>query len=236
MGNLMRKKLLILLIVSAALAVTLTGCGKKALKVSGIISEILNKEGIKKSSVVSVGDYKKFKRSFSEIVFREDEFDRYIEENFGKYGELSDELVSEEFGFDSLEEFYEAKKEEYLNHLKIEQILEARDETINYLISIAEFELDDEEVANYSKQFVYSEQNYSLLFGYDSFDEYLKEERGMSEEAFLQECIENGTRELKKVLIIGAVSYKENLEEGIDTSDDMRFQDLENNFYDFFFE
>lgn len=237
MENLMRKKHLLLYIVSLAFALIFVGCGKeKTLKVSGIVSGILEKEGIRKSAIVSVGDYKNFKKCFSDITFREDEFDRYIEENYGKYGELSGEIVSEEFGFESLEEFYEAKKEEYLNHLEIEQILAARDETIEYLISISSFRLDDEEVANYSKQFVYSEQNYALIFGYDSFDEYLREERGLSEEAFLRECIESGTRELKRVLVIGAVSYQEGLDNGIDVNDEMRFQELENNFYDFFFE
>ena len=214
---------------------SLTSCQQlNSVELSSVTEAILQSYGVEKSSITSIGDYDLIHIELSAPNFDDEGFKVYFDEVYSSFGKLTDEFVEKQFGFDSVEELVEDEKEQYAGHLRTMAIYEAEAEVINKLLLEATFQLDEKEVAEYSKQIVYREQNFSTLFGYDSFDEYVEEELGYSESQFLQNCITQGEKEMKRYLVVGAIAKKENLDADVNENTPEAYAWLENQVFDLF--
>lgn len=214
----------------------LGGCKheKKWLEVSNVVKEVMRTDGITNCHISSLCDYKNVHYYLTIPQFTEDEFELYFSEETKAYGVLTDELVKAEFEFDSVEKLRQNYRDNYLEHLKILKILSARDEIINYLIDNSHITLDEEEVAVFARGVVHDYENEALLYGYVDLDQYVQEVLNLSESEFMEECVKEAKKGIKKLLVLGAVAYKEKIE--IDQQDDIytSFQMLENKIYEIF--
>lgn len=229
----MRQRI-VLYIVLMVVFLSASSCGKSNhLKVEESVRDMMKEEKLEHCYITSIGDYKSFKVHLYTPQVSEEEYElNFVEEA----GENVDAGYIEKLGFDSIEDYRNDVDKKYMEHLKIQRILSARAEIINFLLGTARFELDESEVAEFSKRMVYQEQNYSLLFGYDSFEDYLSEELQMTEKQFLQKCYDDAELEIKKCLIIGAIAEKESI--SILLGEDLydTYQNIENAVYDLFME
>ncbi|MBR4731732.1 MAG: hypothetical protein IK081_03090, partial [Lachnospiraceae bacterium] len=137
-------KRIIITLVSCVFILGMASCGDKTrLMISPVIQEMLEREGIKNSYVSSIGDYKDVRKELSIPQVTEKEFEAYFEEEFSKYGSLSDSVVQEAFGYASVQELKENERISYLEHLKFMELMEARSEVMQQLISRSSFQLDE---------------------------------------------------------------------------------------------
>ena len=232
----MRRSLLCLCVVLLAI-LSLTACGdKEPIGVNKVVSEMLAGEKVSHCYVVSLGDYHSFKVQLRTPQVSEEEYLKNFNSETETIGELTDEYVRNELGYSSIEEYRKEVDKSYLEHLKVMAIFDARSKINDYLLDIAVFHLDENDIAEFSKRMVYKEQNYSILFGYESFEEYLSEELQLTEKQFLQRCYEEAEREIKKCLLIGTVAELEKIvvPEGEDLN--ITYQELESEVYDLFME
>lgn len=224
------------LVLFGVLALLFCSCGKETrLPVSPIVSELMEKIGVSHCYINKLGDYHTYKQELHVPVFTDDEVTAAFQKEISVYGELTDEVVKAELDFESLSDYEEYFRRQYVEQAKIDLIFAARCAVEEYLLSIAEFQLDEKEVAEYSRHLVYREENLSTIYGYNSFEEYLREELKLTEDQFLQKCITDGEKEIKKYLVIGAVANLENIT--IDSQEDVeaKYQELENAVYESFF-
>ena len=212
-----------------------SACGRKNhLQLNEIVVKMLAEEKVQHSFVISIGEYDSYKVDLKTPQITIEEYEANFAEETKTFGELSDELVREEFGFDSIEEYRKDVDEKYLEHLKIMRIFSAREEIINYLLDITEFDLDEDDITEFAKLMVYKEQNYSIMFGYETFDDYLTEELQISEDQFLQKCYDEAREKIKVYLVIGTIAEQNNI--AVPDKEDIyeAYQDLENEVYDLF--
>ena len=214
---------------------SLTSCQQSdSMELSSVTETILQSYGVEKSSITSIGDYDLIHVELSAPSFDEEGFEVYFDEVYSSFGQLTDKFVEEQFGFNSVEELKEDEKEQYLGHLRTMALYEAEAEVIEKLLAEASFQLDEKEIADYSRQIVYRQENFSNLFGYDSFDDYVEEELGYSESQFLQNCITQGEEEMKRYLVVGAIAKKENLDADLNENTPDAYAYLENQVFDMF--
>lgn len=210
-------------------------CGKdERLELNKTVVELLKEEKATQCYVRSIGDYSSYAVQVKTPQVTEKEYyENFLEETKG-YGDLTEEFVRTELGFDSIEKYKKDVDQRYLEHLKVLQILSAREKIITYLLGITEFDLNADDIAEVSKQMVYKEQNYAVLYGYESFDDYLREELKLTEQQFLQRCYADAENEVKKCLLIGAIAEREKVvvPEGEDIY--ATYQNLENAVYELF--
>ncbi|MBR5677775.1 MAG: hypothetical protein IKX20_06530 [Paludibacteraceae bacterium] len=231
-----RKRLVAGFLVMVCLIIS-TACGKKDhLQLNGIVTKMLAEEKVQHSFVVSLGEYDSFMVRLQTPQVTAEEYDaNYAEESEG-CDELTDEFVKNEFGFDSVAEYRKDVDEKYLEHLKILRILSARKEIINHLLDIAEFDLNEDDITEFAKQMVFKEQNYSVLYGYVNFNDYLTEELQITEDQFLQKCYDEAREQIKVYLLIGTIAEQNHID--IPETEDIReaYQELENKVYGLFME
>lgn len=231
----MRNKRITILLLFVVLLLALTSCGKdEPLGLDKTVAEILSEEGVSHCVISSIGDYSALKLKIDIPVISEEEYQSNFVSETEHYGELSEERVREEFGYDTIEQYKAEIDRRYLEHRKVEIILRARNEIIDSLLGDAKFELDEDEVANYSKRMVYKEENLSILFGYDSFEDYLRYELEVTKEQFLRNCYAEAEDEIKRSLLVGAIAKKEGIEVPQDEDIFLTYQDLENAVYGLF--
>ena len=210
-------------------------CGKST--EVGIHEEVkclMEKEKISNCRIVSLCDYKKISKYLKTPEVSDEDVYQYLKGEFENYSEQKEEIILEDMGYSSKEEFEKDMKEQYIEHLKIMEIFNARDEVLNELIENSEFELDEKEVADFAKGIVCSYENQELMYGYMELESYVQEELNMSMDQFLEMCLEKSRREIETYLVVGAVAKQETIE--ITKYDDIyeTYKNLEDSIYDLF--
>ena len=121
---------------------------------------------------------------------------------------------------------------------KVQMIISVREEVIQLLIDGSEFELNKDEIAEYSLEIVHYYE--SLAYLYDlSLEEYCNEVLKISYNDFFDMCYLEGEILVKTYLIVGAVSYMEFQDELVQQNINgeniyENYMDLENRFYELF--
>ncbi len=231
----MRYKKTVLAVLIFLFVLLTASCGKdERIPINKTVADLLSEEKATNCSVVSLGDYSSFTVQVNSPKVTAKEYDENFTEETKGYGDLTEDFVRTEFGFGTIDEFKKDVDRRYLEHLKVLQILSAREKIITYLLGIAQFDLSDDDIAEVVQANGLQEQNYAVLYGYETFDDYLREEFNLSEEQFLQKCYAQAENEVKKCLLIGAVAERENVvvQEGEDIY--ATYQDLENAVYELF--
>ena len=229
-----KKIFIIIYILLCLLLCSCSTANTKQLMISPEIYQLTEKEKITNCKIVSLYDYSSIHYNLSSPKLDDAEFEKYYLEQIEGYGEITNELVKEAFDYNTVEEFRTALREQYIEHLKIYQILTTRDEIINKIIENSVFEYDENEVVEFSKRIVYSYENEALMYGYIDVQEYAKDVLGMKLEEFMQKCIDDAKYEIATYLVIGAISYKENITIEQDLEIYEQYQDIENKVFDRF--
>ena len=227
-----KKKILMILLICG---VCLCSCTKKqSFEISEEVQTVLEKYGVTKSHITSLCDYTNLSKTVAVPDMDDAEFEKAFEEDIAEFEPLTDQFVQEAFGFQTVEEFKEDERKNFLEHLKIMAIFEARGEVMNYLIEHSEFVLDEVEVAEYSKSKIYAYENEGIMYGYDDLETYVQEGMNLTMDQFMENCVQESEYEMKKYLVIGAITQKEHME--VERSDDSyaTYQKVENQFYSLF--
>ena len=124
--------------------------------------------------------------------------------NYFKTYELTDKFVQENMGFSSVEAYYESCKKVLLNEKIQEEKERRRIKLWEDITNECEFSLNVEEIAQYSLQYVEMQKQIADVYGM-SLDTYVQEELKKSKEDFYHDCYAKGEREVKKMLLIGAI-------------------------------
>lgn len=193
-------------------------------------------ERINGCCIVALCDYRSVSIKLDTPTVTDADFEKYYNDELKYDDSLSDQIIQEQFGYNNINEYKKALREEYEEHLRIVEIFSAREEILDYLIANSKFELDEEEVANYAKEIVFMSKNEAIMNGYDDLDEYIENELNISKEQFFSQCTEKGKYEICTYLVIGAIAEREKLE--IPKGEDIyeTYQNMENKVYSIFLE
>lgn len=210
-----------------------------------IVADILKENHIENCFLVKFVDYKALDVVLLETPeVSEEEIQEYINNLLKEYGteELNEQIYREEAGVDNEEEFLVYAADLLSERKKIALIAEARLAIQDDMITGSKFEIDMEEAAAYSMQYLSSYENLAVLYGMP-LEEYYNTQLNMTEDEFYQQCYNEGEKQIKWYLIVGAIAYAENIdvksddinyEENGEASLYLEYQYLENKVYDMF--
>lgn len=134
--------------------------------------------------------------------------------------ELTNEFVQQNMGIETVEKYYENCKK-ILQDEKLSVAKRKLEEAmLKKIIDKSKFELDKEEIARFSLQYVETEKQFAYVYGLD-LEEYIEIILNEDREEFFQRCYEYGEDEIKKYLLIGGIFSE--LQYSI-TDDDIRFK------------
>ncbi len=136
----------------------------------------------------------------------------------------SNKKFLDENGFSTLSEFYKYLFEVKVAEQDFEQNLSIKDDFIKYAIDKCTFTISSDDLMNYSKQ-VFNEHLQSAESLGINIDEYYTNILSLDEKEFFTLCADSAEQEIKKCLMIGALSQQYN----IDVSDDYLTTFCENN-------
>lgn len=217
------------------LLISLTGCGKsKGLELSEIVSEIQKEKKFENCKIIELGDYSDISIHLKTPVISDEEYEANFNEEIDGVTDLSDKNIEDLFGYPSLEAFKQETNKSYMEHKKTLQIYDARTEVLDKIIERSKFELNSEEVVEHSKTIVYSYENLAIMYGYEDLDQYVEKELEISQDEFMENCIEEGKKQIKTFLVIGAIADKENINVERGDKLDLSYQSLENEVYSIF--
>lgn len=130
--------------------------------------------------------------------------------NIGKMvtPELSDDYVKQHLNADSVSDYLKNLEESLNNDNESASILRAQNDVLEDYIGKCKFDLDKEQVTEYSKSIVNSYVNEAYLYNKD-LKTYYTEDLHMSEKQFFDNCYKEGEDYIKKILVVGAVAEKE---------------------------
>ena len=123
---------------------------------------------------------------------------------------LTKKFVKDNYNLNSIEEYYK-----YVNTILQEQKENEnyRNININILNTVCEcydLEIDKEDVADYSVDIVNKYKEYAYIDGI-SLETYINNVLNMSQEEFYQMCYDEGLKELKSIIVIGAIAEEEKI-------------------------
>lgn len=231
----MKCKIKIVLVVSFLICLLTCSCGKSMqVNIHEEVKCVMEDKKISNCRILSLSDYKTISKYLETPKVCDEDFYKYLQEEFDGYSEENAEMTWEELGYFSKEEFESAMREKYLEHLKITEIFNARNEIMNFLIDNSKFEYDDKEVADNAKGIICSYENQGLMYGYTELEPYVQEELNMTMDQFLEMCLDSSKREIATYLVVGAIAEQEKIEN--EKFDDIyeTYLNLENSVYDLF--
>ena len=195
---------------------------------------LMEKEKISNCCIVCLCDYKKISKYLNSPKVSDEDLDQYLKEELEFFSEEKEEMILKDMGYSSKEEFEKVMREQYIEHLKIMEIFNARDEVLNELIDNSKFEYDDKEVADFAQGIVYSYENEAMMYGYTELEPYVQEEMNMTMDQFLEMCLEKSKREISTYLVVGAIAEQEKIENEKFEDIYETYLNLENSVYDLF--
>lgn len=231
----MKCKKRIVLFVFFLICFLICSCGKSTeVDIHEEVKCLMEEQKISNCRIVSLCDYKKISKYLNTPKVSDENFYQYLEETIEDFSEEKERMILEDLGYSSKEEFEKVMRKEYLEHLKIMEIFNARDEVLNELIDNSEFEYDEKEVAEFSKGILCSYENQGLMYGYTELEPYVQEELNMTMDQFLEMCLDSAKREIATYLVVGAIAEQEEVENT--KLDDIyeTYMNLENSVYDLF--
>ena len=231
----MKCKKRILLLVILLISFLSYSCGKSnQVNIHEEVKQLMEEKKLSNCRIVSLCDYKEISKYLNTPKVSDEEFYNYLKKEFEGYSKENAEIIWEDLGYSSNEEFEKVTRKQYIEHLKIMEIFNARDEVLNELIDGSKFELDEKEVADFAKGIVYSYENAELMFGYAELEPYVQEELNMTMDQFFELCLEKSRKTIENYLVMGAIAEIEGIE--ITKLDDVNetFMNLENSVYDLF--
>lgn len=169
-------------------------------------------------------------------IISDDEIRAYITSSVSEDGSIN--RVSKAIDLNNIERG-DAQYEEIINELtekkKIAAIIEARDIIMEQLISKFDFSLDEEEIARYSLEIVYTYELLALQYNM-SLEEYCENILQIPYSSFFDFCYKKGENEIKEYLVIGAIGYDkyDSSSKEMVEFDEANYQNIENAVYSFF--
>lgn len=118
---------------------------------------------------------------------------------------LDETFVFNHFGLNSIDEFYEYCYEQLRQQRLSDLKHDMEDLLFKNLIAICSFEIDKNEIANYSITYVKSYESIAEIYNMD-LEEYAQSQMGMTMDAFYDYCYSIGEFEIKKYLLVGAIA------------------------------
>lgn len=117
-----------------------------------------------------------------------------------------DKYILDFYGCKSENDFLNFCKEKLLNEKKRESIEKTDNAFLDRVAEDCRFKIDKREAAEYSEKIVEEYKNLAYVNGFE-FEDYLKTELNTSKDEFYDFCYDEGVKEIKRYLLIGAVSY-----------------------------
>ncbi|MGN0489073.1 MAG: hypothetical protein ACI4HO_07425 [Ruminococcus sp.] len=118
---------------------------------------------------------------------------------------ITDKWVKVNYGYKTVNEFYETIKGKYIRQEEAFATLNAKEKLLNDAIEASSYELNEDSVLEYAKKLYYEEDNKATGYGSD-LEEYVKSFYNMDLDGFYQQCYDNAELEIKRILLIGAIS------------------------------
>ena len=104
-----------------------------------MVKSFLSESGVSESSIIQLCDYDGICKYLKSPEVTDERFEQFYIETHGDDEKLTDEVVKENFGFNSVEEYIIDQKVKYSEHLKITYIMQTRTEIMDELISKSQF-------------------------------------------------------------------------------------------------
>ena len=140
----MKCKKRILLLVILLISFLSYSCGKSnQVNIHEEVKQLMEGKKLSNCRIVSLCDYKEISKYLKTPKVSDEEFYNYLQKEFEGYSKENAEMTWEDLGYSSNEEFEKVTRKQYIEHLKIMEIFNARDEVLNELIDGSEFELDE---------------------------------------------------------------------------------------------
>ncbi len=122
--------------------------------------------------------------------------------------ELNDEVVREYFNADSVSDYLASLRDSLNNENRSAAILGAQDDILEELIDKCKFDMDKQQVTDYSVSVVNSYVDEAYLYNKD-LKTYYTEDLHMSEKQFFDSCYKQGEDYIKKMLVVGALAEQD---------------------------
>ncbi|MDE7424832.1 MAG: hypothetical protein K2N51_14280, partial [Lachnospiraceae bacterium] len=111
----------------------------------------------------------------------------------------------------NVEQFYEWIRQRCLQNKESELLIKTKNKIRKKLIKESKFQMNEQEIANYSFDIYKKYEEIAYAYGYDDIKDYYKNELNLSEDGFFDMCCDEGENEIKECLVIAAISQKENI-------------------------
>ncbi len=148
-----------MVLVVYAMCMVLAGCvpfqPDSKIEIHPVVSKFLEGIHIEKSAILSLGDYSDISYHLETPEITEEEIDTYEKELTDAYGmeEITLDSIKDNFGLSSYDEFREFISEGELNHKKIMDTEQCREDVLGRLEEGAKFDMNQEEVKIGAKTF-----------------------------------------------------------------------------------
>ncbi|MBP3237931.1 MAG: hypothetical protein J6M24_02430 [Lachnospiraceae bacterium] len=237
----MKKKYFVILSLLAIVIVMITMIviNKKSIipkRICCTVERILEKEGISGCKITQIANYSDISYFLLCPIVTESDEIQYIWDMFDLDNKelLTDDFVLSNTEFTSKDDFWEDANDKILKNKKISLVIDTRKQIMDRLIESSLFEIDEEEAVNFAVNYVADYENEARIYGM-SLDEYRENVLKKSEQEFYNLCYDEGIRQIKEYLVIGAIYQKEFFEdEEIDDDIYYRFQQIQNKVYSLF--
>lgn len=124
--------------------------------------------------------------------------------------ELNTGFITKFYNFDTMEEYYDYVKEALESKNEYESETIENDEIMSKLIDCFQYELSNDEVAEYSISIINEYSEIASLYD-KSLEEYREQELGMTEDEFMEFCYNEGEKRIKEYIAIGVISKLEGI-------------------------
>lgn len=114
-------------------------------------------------------------------------------------------------GLENIDQFYAWIRERCVQNKKSEILIKNKNKIRKRLIKESKFQMDEQEIANYSFDIYKKYEEIAYAYGYDHIEDYYKNELNLSEDGFFDMCCDEGETEIKECLVIAAISKKEKI-------------------------
>lgn len=125
--------------------------------------------------------------------------------------ELTEEFVKEKLDAESVEMYIKQVKVNIAEEKRTAYLVEQQEKLLNTVIENSEYILDKNEIAQYSVQVVNNYEDIALIT-YDSLEEYIEQELGLTEDEFYEQCYIEGENEVKQYITVAAIAKDLNME------------------------
>ena len=192
------------------------GCSSNVSLENADIHAGLKNYNITHCSIEQIGDYKNIPiAAVSPDKVTDQEIEEELESLKEEEGTIDDDYVKEHYqdeGLTSVKEWkeYIRKSNEDINKSMVQE--ENLDKRYDWLIDHSEFQIDTDEIAEYSLSIVQSAEANVGLFGCNSLKEYYTDYLHIDKDTFYNNCYEEGLRTIERFLVIGAIANQEEIE------------------------